>query len=285
MYGEVNFEKLRVRQSTDGGFPVHAGDGSRVDATAWAVLALAPVPNTADAVAGARRFLASRQADDGSVPILIEAPRAIWPTPLAVLAWAGDDRFSDPLRRAADYLSATTGLHWKRQPDDPVSHDTSIRGWPWVLDTHSWVGSTSLAILAMEAAGRGSHERVTEAVAMLADRQLPDGGWNYGNVSVFGQTLEPLQEATGMALRAVRGRLGRDRVEKSLAYLQSTARRLRTPLSLSWALMGLDAWGIRPEPARTWIEETLALQETVGEYDSAQLATLLVAAHTLEETT
>lgn len=253
-----------------------------MDSTAWAVLALEPFPDAAESIVRARDYLAVRQSDNGSVPILPEAPNAVWPTPLAILAWARDADFSRALERAAAFLLDTTGVHWKRRKNEAASHDPSLRGWPWILDTHSWVGSTSLAMLALGAAGHGENERISEAVAMLRNRQLPEGGWNYGNVQVYGQTLEPLPESTGMALRALRDRVREPEVRASLGYLGAAADRVRTPLSLAWSVIGLAAWGGLPPEASRWVEETLHFERSVGGYDTTQLATVLVAGQVID---
>ena len=44
-------------------------------------------------------------------------------------------------------------------------------------------------------------------------------------------------------------------------------------------LLGLSAWGRRPEPAIPWCAECLDRQETLGAYDTALLALVLFAAH------
>ena len=88
---------------------------------------------------------------------------------------------------------------------------------------------TSLAIIALRVAGLGDHERVQEAKRLLLDRQLPDGGWNYGNTKVFGQELHPMPETTGVALSALSGSVSREEITVSLKYLKIRVTQVRTP--------------------------------------------------------
>jgi len=112
---------------------------------------------------------------------------------------------------------------------------------------------------------------------MLLDRQLPHGGWNYGNTLVFGQELRPIPESTGIALAALAGRAPRERVERSLEFLEARVQKLRTPLALGWSLLGLGAWGERLAEYRKWVLESLRLQDKYGTYDTAPLSILMLA--------
>ena len=267
---------LRERRLPDGGFSGLPGGQYRPDATAWASLALAEDDASAELVGAARERLAADQLSDGRVPIRPEHPNAAWPTYLAVLAWRGSRVHRERRERAIQFVLDNTGLHWPVDPGAATEHDTSIRGWPWIVDTHSWVEPTALAILALRATDHGDHDRVREAVRMLLDRMLPHGGWNYGNTRVFGSELPPLLERTGMALSALSGHVERKRVAASIDYLAARLPRVRTPLSLAWGLLGLGAWGERPPPAEGWILETLARQEAAGAYDTSHVALLLL---------
>ncbi len=271
-------EELRSRRRVDGAFAARPGAGAAVDATAWAVVALAATPEESWRLTTGCDWLAARQLEDGRVPLQPELRDVIWPTAPAMLAWISTSLYSERVARAAEFLLRHTGRHWKREPDDPVAHDSSIRGWPWVLGTHSWVVPTALALLALRRAGRGEHPRVAEAVALLLDRQLPAGGWNYGNTMVFGQPLRPMPDTTGAALVALAGVTPREKVNASIRYLEEAVKRVRAPLSLGWALLGLTAWNARPAAAAAWIEEALAASDRLGPYETGSLAVLLTAA-------
>lgn len=112
---------------------------------------------------------------------------------------------------------------------------------------------------------------------MLMDRQLPHGGWNYGNTIVYGQELYPQPGTTGIALVALIGHADKTEVRKSLDYLTNQAEQCRTPFSLGWALMALSAWGEKPVRSRAWIIESLNLQERYGVYGTSLLSLLIAA--------
>ncbi len=269
---------LKQRFRADGGCSIRPDDtASRPDATAWACLALAQDKIADPRVQGARDFLAAGQAEDGRISMLAEAADVFWPTALAILAWSGSAAHGPARQRAVQFLLAVTGRHYPRRQAAPAAHDTELRGWPWVGGTHSWVEPTAMAMMALTLCGQAEHERVHEAGRMLLNRQLPDGGWNYGNTAVYGTVLHPLPQCTGVALAALAGRVARPIVQKSIAYLQGQAARLRTPLSLAWVLLGLGAWGQRPAGASAWLGESLGRQDRYGAYDTEALSLLCLA--------
>lgn len=271
-------EDLCGRTVTEGGFSASPGGGYHPGATAWAILALAMVDIRPELVRKARSRLAAGQLKDGRLSISPEKSEAYWPTSLAVLAWHGGGLTDcEAQRRAVRFLLDNSGLHWRKGAHEVVGHDTAIRGWPWIDSTHSWVEPTSLAVIALTVAGHAGHKRVQEALRMLMDRQLPKGGWNYGNTLVFGKELHPMADATGMALSALSGQVSKASIARSLQYLTNETIRLRTPLSLSWGLLGLGAWGERPRDSREWVIETLKKQEGYGLFDSSLLSLLLIA--------
>lgn len=271
-------DDLLRRRSDDGGWPERPAGAFRPDATAWAALALAGRPGGMPAVLGAAGRLAEAQRDDGSVPVAPSHPDAIWPTPLALLAWRAAGVFAAPRDRGAGFLLGAPGA-------GPVAgggrgvlgHDTTIAGWPWTTGTHPWVEPTSLAILALRGAGYGAHPRVAEAVRLLMDRQLPRGGWNYGNTTVYGAELEAQADTTGAALSALRGLVPGEAVSRSVTRLEAALGGTRTPLSLAWGVIGLTRWGRRPGATDAWIDACLARGEEGGGLGTTELAILLVA--------
>lgn len=274
-------EDLCGRSTTDGGFAPLAGAGSRVDATAWASLALAWTDRDPGLLEKARSRLAADQSEDGRLSISHGRPEACWPTALAILAWhRGSASHLEAQGRAVQFLLQTTGVHWPRVDGAPVAHDTAIRGWPWIERTHSWVEPTALAVMALTVAGHGDHDRVREASLMLLDRQLPKGGWNYGNTFVFGKELLPMADATGMALGALAERTPRESVAISLQVLAGQTMRSRSPLSLGWGLLGLGAWGEYPGDSLDRVLETVKKQEQFGPFDTTLLSLLVIASST-----
>ena len=99
---------------------------------------------------------------------------------------------------------------------------TMAHGWPWVAGTYSWVEPTAIGLLALKHTAYARHRRAREAALLLVNRLLESGGCNYGNTVVFGQTLRPHVQPSGLALLALAdeddpaGRIGR-----TLDYLRS----------------------------------------------------------------
>ncbi len=260
-----------------GGFANRPGEDDRPDATAWAVAALRASGSNPVLVGPACTRLAGNQQPDGRVCVSPQNPEAWWPTPLAVMAWQGISRFDDSRSRALDFLLNSSGRHWARARDNVVGHDPSLKGWSYIEGTHSWVVPTSLTLLALKASMLGGHERAVQAVAMLLDRRLPSGGWNYGNTKIFGRDLYAMPDTTGMALDALSGLVSREDVESGLACMKSQVRDVRTPLSLSWGLLGLGAWGERPADARAMLSESWEQRRFFGEYDTATVGLMTAA--------
>ena len=88
-------------------------------------------------------------------------------------------------------------------PERTVGHDTTLIGWPWVADTHSWLEPTAMTILALCRDGRADHPRVRAGLRLIRDRAIAAGGWNYGNNIAFGRDLRPQPAPTGLALLAL----------------------------------------------------------------------------------
>jgi hypothetical protein len=273
-------EMILSRSVTGGGFAQRPGSGYRPDATAWGILALSSGGRHREAVENSCRRLAASQLTDGRVPVAEGFDTAYWPTPLAALAWKKAGVFSGQLESATKFLLGTSGLHGPKEKNAPTGHDTAIRGWSWIENTHSWIEPTSMAILALKATGNSEHDRVHEAVRMILDRQLSSGGWNYGNTTVFNQELLPMPEHTGQALCALSGSVQHTVVEKSINYSQKGISNLQTPLSLCWSLFGLTAWSIGMKDIKERIVKSLFLQEKYGAYDTTLLAQLLIAYNT-----
>jgi hypothetical protein len=284
MLNTIKSQLLATLQQTkpDGGeYGDREGEGCRPDEIAWAIVALQSAGAGPEDLKPARSWLAAHQQPDGSIAISSQHQQAFWPTPFAVLAWQQAPEFREAQARAVTFLLQTAGYHFPKPTDNVLGHDTTIKGWPWIAGTHSWVIPTASAVMALRVAGQGDHERVAEARRLLLDRQLPDGGWNYGNTLVYGQKLHPMPESTGLALSALAGIVRSEEIAPSLAYLQNRVTELRTPLSLSWGLLGLGAWELRPTAGETLLQECWQWQGLYGKYDLSAAALLLLALTTL----
>jgi hypothetical protein len=239
-----------------------AGIESASEPAAWAAVALIACGEV-EAAMRPVQWLAGLQQSDGSVGISADEGEPRWPTALAILAWGVVDRATQANRFRTHIESAVAwslAEHGKSAPRSPqIGHDTTIVGWSWAADTASWLEPTCCFILGLTAAGHGDHPRVEEGRRLVADRLLPDGGANYGNTIVLGQSLLPHLAPTGLAMLALAGEHeGDGRVARSLDYLEQNIGPTTAPASLSWALIGLTAHGRRPSHADQWIESALA---------------------------
>lgn len=271
-----SLQHLVGRAVPGGGFSDRPGGEYRPDATSWAILALQRSGSGGDLLEPARSRLARDQGQDGRIVISPDHQEAFWPTPLAILAWQESPQHREVKARAVHFLLRTTGRHWQKGPNDPLGHNTSLKGWPWIDETHSWIEPTALSVIALGACGYADHARVREAVQLVMDRQLTHGGWNYGNTTVFGQELHPAPESTGAALHALASRVHREQVQRSLDYLSSQIGQLHTPIALGWGLLGLASWELRPDNAQTLIIQSLDRQKRYGTYDTSSLCMLLL---------
>ena len=269
--------EIERRILPEGGFESHIGGEYRPDATAWAILAFKACKKDTDIIQKAQARLAAEQLVDGRVCISPKHPDVFWPTSLAILAWHGSTDYIDNQKKAIYFLLHVSGMTCKKKPDSPVAHDTSIKGWPWVENTYSWVEPTALVLLALRTSGYKKHPRASEAVTMLMDRQMPKGGWNYGNIKVYGSELHPMPGPTGIALYALADLIPRKQIEKSLIYLKMTVEKLHTPFALGWSLLGLSAWNERPNNAQALILSSIDRQKRYCPYDTSLLSLLILA--------
>lgn len=228
------------------------------------------------------RWLADHQSSDGSLGINAAETDPCWPTALAILAWravdansANDAHYTKQISAATRWLLRVAGEPVERSPG--MGHDPTLIGWPWVLGTHSWIEPTAWAVLALKATGHVDHPRTREAVTLLIDRLLIQGGCNYGNTMVLGQILRPHLQPTGITLLALAGEkdpLGR--IDLSVEYLARTLKADTPSASLAYGLMGLTAYHRAPEATADWLAGAYQHQTTRG-FDPLRVALLLLA--------
>ena len=255
-------QRLRESAHADGGWPYQRHLAASAEPTALACLVLVGHDAGREAAQKGLQWLAHQQQNDGGVAPGALAAHPCWTTALACLAWSqsiDNDNgefvsYRDSRRAGIDWLLRNEGKPFRSNPAI-YGHDTRLKGWSWVEGTHSWVEPTAYAILALRAAGLGDHPRTREGVSLLLNRAMAPGGWNYGNSKMFGSDLRPFPAQTGMALAALSGEPEPDCIVQALGFLQSELPRIRTPVSLSWGLIGATAWHARPESANEWLAE------------------------------
>jgi hypothetical protein len=250
--------------SEPGAWSYRPGGPTAVEPTALAVLALVGHGRT-DRASAALEELLKLQAPDGSFGIYQGEPTGAphWTTAFAVAALVAAEREAGDARRdrfRAAVVSADKFL-LERIPSTvfdlttDISHDTTLHGWPWVGGTHSWLEPTAMALLALKASGMRGHPRSAEAIKLLVDRLLPDGGCNHGNTFVLGQQLVPHIQPTGIVMLALAGEDITDpRLGKSLDYMARSVDSNTTAASLAYALLGLSAHGKFPQNAMELLE-------------------------------
>jgi hypothetical protein len=269
---------LGLRQGP-GSWGYRARSSPAAEPSSLAALGLLAGPGSEDRAAAmaSARWLASIRRPDGSVGVSLGLPEPGWPTPFALLVWSGLGGFKAERSGAVEWLLKLEGRTMARSKDDPMGHDPSIVGWPWVAGTHSWVEPSAMALLALAKEGRADHPRAREGVRLLLDRAIPNGGWNLGNPVVFGTPLRPFPGPTGLALLALARSGARSKVvDQALAYLQPALARTLAPISLGWGLLALRAWGDWPVEAEQWLASAYE-KVAAREPRTVELAMLLLA--------
>lgn len=273
-------ERLVGHANADGGWGYHKDLPSSAESTALTCLALGSADLAGDVRVRGLKWLTSVQRNDGAVPVTLGMSEPCWPTALAMLAWSGKASpgapdFVEAISRAKGWLLNMRGKPLPRRPH-MIGHDTTIIGWPWVDGTHSWVEPTSYTILALRKNGLADHPRVREGVQLLWDRALTDGGWNYGNTQVLGNSLRAFPAPTGIVLTALAAESYDPRADQASAYLEDALPRIRSPISLAWGICGLTAQEKRPADADTWLR-ACAERSLNSPIDTVASALLLLA--------
>ena len=237
----------------------HANSAAAAEPTALAAIALAGA-GRAEQTDRHLAWLAANQTAAGLSPPFSDLSQPGWPTALTILASTiatsarpGSNPVGMNREQATKWLLRAAGKPLEKSPD--YGHDGRLIGWPWVVGTHSWQEPTAWAVLALKALGLSDHPRTREGVKLLVDRLLDLGGCNYGNTVVLGQRLRPHIEPTGITLVALAGESIDDpRIDRSCKYLENALTNETPPISLSYGLLGLSAFGRTPTAAGRWLE-------------------------------
>jgi hypothetical protein len=251
-------ELLKLRNE-DGGWGFREASASRVEPTAWAILALrAASEKNSDAgaaVASSEKFLEGAQLADGSWASAPGQTQGSWVTSLACGALRSSEEQAGRADRGLRWLLAErpreSSLWWriKRRVSSggrAAKQDDSFYGWSWTHGTASWVEPTAYACLAL----RGSKEisavadkRLQLAEKMLFDRVCAGGGWNTGNPATYGAVGSPEFGPTAFALLALRGQAARQENQQGVAWIEQNWASVKTPSALALAAITLRAYG------------------------------------------
>ena len=242
----------------DGGLPVSVGGASEVEPTTLTALALDD--------ARARAWLAARQRRDGGYEEL--EGRRDGPTTAALVALALEDPAA--ARRSLAYAIARRGLPL------PNAVDPERRtAWGWTGDARSLVEPTARVLLGVNALTPHDAATRREALQLLVTRQCADGGWNFGNASVYDVDLRGYAQTTAMGLIALQK--GHPAVvARAFGFLRGNWRLEPGGLTVAQALVAYRIHGRREE-----VPALLAALEEISRRPSFRERPLAVAWATL----
>jgi hypothetical protein len=279
-------DELTRRQLSSGGWGTNASSQqSALEPSCLAALAVRSVPTTSHAL---QEFLVRMQNLNGSWPAFDGDDReGSWTTSLAVMAVRDCAPGVSPRLKGFHWLLKCAGKEsnwlwkWKfRTTDRHVRFDPDKYGWPWFPDTLSWVVPTGFAILAVNQIPCGcadfqhASNRVDLGVEMLIDRACPGGGWNSGNGMVYGSPLFPHLDDTAVALLALSRQREHPVVQSGLLWLEKNIHGVRSPWSLSWAVLALAA---HCRPVRSLVNFLSSLPDLRAVEDTGTLAAVCLA--------
>ena len=247
--------ELRRLRNADGGWGYYAAKVSRLEPTAWALLAW-PTPKAAFLATGHPRRIAARAGRRGAKLRVSRSGNDCHPgTGAPTSVRKRFIAFCNPAREGS------------RLGGQPSSTDKTMRCRVVLApNSFSWVKPTAWCLFALKLwapTGGVDSSRIDEAEALLTDRCCLNGGWNYGNANMLGKELAPHVPPTAVALLALQDRAFAA-VRKSLAYLEFEAISERSSYALSLALLSLRAHRRSTDPIRA------AAHRAAPSYDGAE---------------
>ncbi len=234
-------DKLLSFSRPDGGLPYYRGNSSSAEPTLLAALALFAVGAPEASSKPPLSFLRSLQNLDGSICVDAgKRDQGLWLTAPAAIAFHRLG-LKDNLKNALDFILSVRSLTALNDPR--LKQDNTLTGWPWVRGTFGWVEPTAWSVIALSLGGLGEHARTLEGRKLLLDRQIPSGGWNYGNPSLYDKELLPFWDTTGLALVALKDNSGAASLDRSLDLLDESQDKIESLRGLAWAVLGLQCHG------------------------------------------
>ena len=280
-------------QNPDGGWGAVAGKKSNTEVTALALLALKSVAKAPaePAAQKAEKWLIDRQNADGSWPLNDSLKGPSWSTALAIVALSDRADLRDRLVKAGNWALEQEGskpgilanlilaLTFQKKA---VQLNEDLVGWSWTPNSFSWVEPTSYFLLALKKirrhlAGKSIAERIQQGELMIYDRMCDNGGWNYGNSSVYGDRLWPYPDITAIALVALQDHPQRKENQLSLRALGEMAKYTDSGLALSWSAICLSLYGQDSAQLRQRLVQRFAKTKFLGETKAIALGVLAVA--------
>jgi len=284
-------DRLITLANADGGWGATADRPSSTEHTALALMALQAADADSLTIDAAARWLERAQLDDGAWPVMSGVPHPSWSASLAVIALLDQPGSGDATGRGVDWLTAEQGIGIPLRErireyfssTKITALDPTLRGWPWVTGTFSWVEPTAWAIIALrrvwpDDAPRHVRERIDEGRRMILDRTCPGGGWNYGNKRVLGVEMEPYPDSTAVALLALGAlRETSPEVNQSLERLDEMLSVTHSGLTLALSALCYREWGRDPAVLRGLLEQTYERTGFLDDVRSLALAVLALS--------
>ena len=236
----VLVERLQSFSLPDGGLPYYRGNASAAEPTLLAALAISASVAPAALAKPLLAWAQNVQNPDGSVGVDSDhRNQGVWLTALSAIVFRHFG-YEENTKRALNFILSLRSV---TAPKDPrLEQDDTLPGWPWVPGTSGWVEPTAWSLIALSLSGLSGHPRAEEGVRFLLDRQIPSGGWNYGNPALDGGELLPFWDATGLALMALHGYGDPSRMGASLDLIEKNQGKIESLSGLSWAALCLDSY-------------------------------------------
>jgi len=257
---------LERARNLDGGWPYLAGRQTRLEPTAWAILALGDTR----AIALVERW---RSPDGLLVEPGIGSINYAFNALAALALGARPDGQPSALRIATQLL----GQRGERVSQDPrLRQDGSLQAWSWTQGTFSWIEPTAWCLLAVKKLAPNApaaQERIAEAERVFGDRACKDGGWNVGNSEVYGQSLEPYVPTTALGILALQDHPNDALVQRAVAVLNRDAVREGSTQALALSWLALTAVSAPCDELAGKLPDRLPFAESIG--NIASLAMML----------
>ena len=267
---------LARRRNADGGLPYYAGRKSRLEPTAWALLALGD--------AKAHALLASWRSPKGLIvePEIGSVNYGF--NGLAALALAANPS-AEPAGAGAAVARQLQAHRGERESAHPaIKQDPNLQGWSWTDGTFSWVEPTAWCTLAVKKLASGdpaARARIDEAEKVLVDRACVGGGWNAGNSEVYGLALPAYAPPTAVGVLALQNRRQDRVVVEATGFLRQHSAREGSTIALALSWLALTAIGDMPAQLAGTLADRLPVTESQGNLAWAALMLYVLERHAM----
>jgi len=287
---ELIVDSLTKAQNSDGGWGAGRAKASNTEVTSLAVLSLSTVgtPSLKRNVERGLTWLIDRQGENGSFLLSTSVKESSWTTALATVCLSQFKSHRQKAILGANWLLGQEGrrlgwlgsLFYHLAPEKRnVQLNPDLKGWPWTSGSFSWVEPTAYALIALKKLktylGRNLVEkRIEQGELMIYDRMCKEGGWNYGNSTVFGENLWPYPDITALTLIALQDHQTEEANELSIQSLRKMLAQNDSGLSLSWSILCFSLYGYDTSEWKTLLARSYEKRGFLGETKSIALALL-----------